>query len=62
MRGSPKSTPHSLARSASLTTAATWSSALLGMQPSKRQAPPRRRSASITTVSSPSSAQRKAAE
>ena len=62
MRGSPKSTPNSLARSASLRTAATCSSALLGMQPSKRQAPPRRWAASITTVSRPSSAQRKAAE
>src|SRR5215831_13298695 len=62
MRASPKSTPNSLARSASPSTAATWRSALDGMQPSKRQAPPRRCPASITTVSRPSSAQRKAAE
>src|SRR5262249_23935081 len=61
-RGAPKSTPNSFARSASASTAATWSSALEGMQPSKRRAPPRRLPASTTTVSSPSSAQRNAAE
>src|SRR5262249_47815465 len=61
-RGSPKSTPSSRARSASSISAATWSSAFDGMQPSKRQAPPRRLPASITTVSSPSSAPRNAAE
>src|SRR4051812_22927849 len=62
IRGSPKSTPNSLARSASLSTAATCSSAFDGMQPSKRHAPPRRLSRSTTTVSSPSSAHRNAAE
>src|SRR3989440_8296121 len=61
-RAGPKSTPNSLARSASPSTAATCSSALDGMQPSKRQAPPSRLPASTTTVSSPSSAQRNAAE
>ena len=34
MRGSPKSNPNSFARSASPITAATWRSALDGMQPS----------------------------
>ncbi len=60
-RGSPKSTPNSRARAASARTAATWSSAFDGMQPSKRHAPPRRLPSSTTTVSRPSSAQRNAA-
>src|SRR5207244_514059 len=62
IRGSPKSTPKSLARSTSPRTAATWRSAFDGMHPSQRQAPPRRWLASTTTVSRPSSAQRNAAE
>jgi len=61
-RGSPKSTPNSRARSAWPSTAATWSRALEGMQPSHRHTPPRRPEASTTMVSSPSSAQRNAAE
>src|SRR6266850_968354 len=51
-RGSPNSTPISRARPASSISAATCSSALEGMQPSQRQAPPRRLPATTATSTS----------